>query len=143
MTSNLVKAASHTRRVHLAAVTLLSALVMQFNSPAMIREAIGVLEHAEQILIYRCRVPASHVHRINLKWCRAAALARLGRYGKAESMLIDVVERLAAIGHHEDGEKALKVLIWVVKQKPLPARAAYMLEKYGSLVGDAATKVRG
>lgn len=132
LTSNLVKASAHTRRVHLAAVTLLSALLMQAKSPVTIREALGVLEQAEQILIYRCRVPASHIHRIKLKWCRATALARLGRYERAEAMLADVVERLSTSGHLEDQDRALKALIWVVKQTRFPDRAAYMLKKYSS-----------
>ena len=131
LTSGLVKSSSHMRRVHLAAVVLLCALLVRFGPPEMVRRAFKCLDHAERTLIYRCRVPADHVHRIKLKWCRALAFARLGSFGKSERMLVDVIEQLIAGGFHEDARKALDALVWVLEQTRFPLRAGYMVKKYG------------
>lgn len=130
LTSNLVKAPSYTRRVHLSAVTLLCALLVRFGTPKIVDEAIRLLDHAEHILIYRCRVPPDHVHRIKIKWGRALALARLGSLSKAETLLLDVIERLLARDWKDDAKRALDALVWVVEQSEMPVRARYFVLKY-------------
>jgi hypothetical protein len=131
LTSDLVRASSHMRRVNLAAIVLLSALLVRFGPTNMVRKAMELLNRAERALIYRCRVPADHVHRIKLKWGKALACARLGSFEKAEKMLVDVVERLIVGGYREDARKALDALVWVLRQTQYPLRAGYMVKKYG------------
>ncbi len=134
-TANLVKASTHTRRVHLSAVTLLCALLVRFGTPAIVDEAAQLLDHAEQILIYRCRVPPDHVHRIKIKWGRALILARLELLPKAERLMIDVVDRLLAIGLKDDARRALDSLVWVIERTKWPQRAVYFILKYRRYLG--------
>ena len=129
-TSQLVKASAHTRRVHLSAVTLLCALLVRFGRPALVKEAARLLDNADRILIYRCRVPPGHVHRIKIKWGRALTLARLGALPRAEKLLVDVLERLVASGFQDDAKRALDALVWVVEQSKWPQRAGYFVWKY-------------
>lgn len=129
-TGDLVKASAHTRRVHLSAVTLLCALLVRFGSPKIVEEAVQLLDHAEHILIYRCRVPPDHVHRIKIKWGRALTLARSGSLAKAEKFLINVVDRLLTVGLKDDARRALDALVWVVEQTRWPQRAGYFVLKY-------------
>ena len=131
LTSSLVKASSHMRRVHLSAVVLLCALLVKFGPPERVQRALEYLTQAERTLIYRCRLPADHAHRIKLKWCKALAYARQGSLEKAERILVDVIERLIALGFNEDARKALDALVWVLEQTRFPLRACYMLNKYG------------
>lgn len=133
LTANLVRASSHTRRVHLSAVTLLCALLARFGSPEMVDEALRVVDHAEETLIYRCRTSPDHVHRIKLKWCRALAIARKGSLARAERMLLEVIDRLMAKGLRDDAERAVDALVWVVEQTRTPGRAGYFVLKYGVL----------
>ncbi|MCP3956678.1 MAG: hypothetical protein GY719_02380 [bacterium] len=129
-TANLVKASSHSRRVHLSAVTLLCALLVRFGTTAIVDESIQLLDEAERLLIYRCRLPPGHLHRIKIKWGRALAVARLGSLRKAEVLLLDVIDRLIAGGWKDDAKRALDALVWVVERTNMPARAGYYLLKY-------------
>ncbi len=131
LTAELARASSHTRRVHLSAVTLLCSLLIRFGPPEIVAETLRVIDHAERILIYRCRIPPDHLHRIKLRWGRALALSRMGSLDRAERLLIDVVERLLARGLKDDAKRALDALVWVVEQTRRPARAAYFALKYG------------
>ena len=140
LTSDLVKASPYTRRVHLAAVTLLCALLVQFGTPAIVNRAVQLLDHAERILIYRCRVPPDHVHRIKIKWGRALTLARLGSLPRAETLLKEVIERLIARGWNHDASQALDALVWVIEQTKMPGRAGFYVWKYsGKRVARCAT----
>ncbi|MEM7585027.1 MAG: hypothetical protein AAF560_16655 [Acidobacteriota bacterium] len=130
LTSDLVKATSYTRRVHLAAVTVLCSLLVKYGTATIAGQAIEILDRAEHVLIYRCRVAPDHVHRIKLKWCRALVLARLGSLNKAERLLVEVVERLAAQGFENDTQRALDALVWVIERTTRPARAGYYELKY-------------
>ncbi|MEM7583820.1 MAG: hypothetical protein AAF560_10605 [Acidobacteriota bacterium] len=129
-TSKLVKASAHTRRVNLSALTLLCALLVRFGEAEEVQNFLPVLDDAEQTLIYRCRLPPSHIHRIKMKWSRALVLARLGAFDKAESLMIEVVQRLQAGGYEDDANRAIDALIWVVQQTSMPARAGYFELKY-------------
>ncbi|MCP3999188.1 MAG: hypothetical protein GY722_29600 [bacterium] len=132
LTSDLVRAPSYTRRVHLSGVTLLCALLVQFGPPAIVEQAVELLDHAERILIYRCRVPPDHVHRIKIKWGRALTQARLGFLHKAETLLIEVVEQLIAKDWKHDAGQALDALVWVIEQSQWPVRAGYFVLRYKS-----------
>ncbi len=129
-TSNLVRASAHTKRVHLSAVTLLCTLLVRFGSSQVVDEAAQLLEHAEYDLIYRCRVPPDHVHRIKIKWGRALTSARSGSFSKAERLLIDVIDRLLAVGLKDDARRAVDALVWVIEQTRMPQRAGYFVLKY-------------
>lgn len=134
LTEDLVKASAHTRRVHLSAVTLLCALLVRFGPIPMAQEALPLLDHAEGVLIYQCRIsPDSpdHPHRIKVKWGRALVLARLGETARAERLLIDVTGRLHASGLKDDAGRALDALVWVIEQTKSPGRAGYFVLKYG------------
>ncbi len=130
LTSDLVKASTYTRRVHLAGVTLLCALLVQYGTSAIVRQAAQLLDHAERVLIYRCRVPPDHVHRIKIKWGRALTLARLGSLSRAETLLKRVVEQLLARGWNHDASQALDALVWVIEQTKMPGRASFYVWKY-------------
>ena len=130
LTANLARASSHTRRVHLSAVTLLSALLVRFGSAERVEEALRVVDHAEEVLIYRCRVPPDHVHRIKLKWCRALAIARKGSLVRAERLLLEVIDRLIAGGLKDDAKRAVNALVWVIEQSRTSGRAGYFVLKY-------------
>ncbi len=135
LTSNLVKASSHTRRVHLSGVTLLCALLVQYGTREIAQQAVQLLDHAERILIYRCRVPADHVHRIKIKWGRALTEARLGSLHKAERRLIQVIDQLIERGWKHDASQALDALVWVIEQTQWPVRAGYFVMKYKKQCG--------
>ena len=130
LTADLVKATPFTRRVHLAGVTLLCALLVRFGTSAIVKQTVELLDHAERILIYRCRVPPDHVHRIKIKWCRALTLARQGALPRAEAMLLDVIERLLTRGWEDDAKRALDALVWIIEQTKMPGRAGFYLWKY-------------
>ncbi len=130
LTSNLVKAPGYTRRVHLAGLTLLCSLLVQYGTPDIVRQAVELLDHAERILIYRCRVPHDHLHRIKIRWGRALTEARLGSLHKAEKLLIKVVEQLLEGGFKHDASQALDALVWVIEQTQWPVRAGYFVLKY-------------
>jgi hypothetical protein len=134
LTSDLVKATPFTRRVHLAAVTLLCALLVRFGAPAIVEEAVRLLDHAERVLIYRCRTPPDHVHRIKIKWGRALTLARQGALPRAEALLMDVIERLIARGWNDDAKRALDALVWVIKQTKMPGRSGFYEWKYNKVL---------
>ena len=130
LTASLVRASSHTRRVHLSAVTLLCALLVRFGSAEMVEKVLCVVDHAEEILIYRCRIPPDHVHRIKLRWCRALAIARKGSLARAERLLLEVIDRLIAGGLKDDAKRAVDALVWVIEQTRTPGRAGYYVLKY-------------
>jgi len=131
LTANLVKASSHTRRVHLSAVTLLCALMVRAGTTEMAADVLRLVEEAEHQLIYQCRVPPNHVHRLKLKWCRALALARMGSFSKAERLLVEVVEGLQACDLKDDARRALAALVQVIEQTNRAWRAQYYRLKYG------------
>jgi hypothetical protein len=130
LTSDLVKASRYTRRAHLAGVTLLCTLLVRFGTPSIVSEAERLLDHAEHTLIYRCRVPPDHVHRIKVKWGRALILARQGALPRAEALLLDVIERLRSRGWDDDAKRALDALVWVIEQTKMPGRAGFYVWKY-------------
>ena len=130
LTSNLVKAPTYTRRVHLAGVTLLCSLLVQYGTPTIVKKAVELLDHAENILIYRCRFPPDHLHRVKIRWGRALTEARLGSLHKAETNLIQVIEQLIEGDFKHDAGLALDALVWVVEQTRWPVRAGYFVMKY-------------
>ena len=107
-----------------------SALMVRFGTPSIVGQAERLLDHAEHTLIYRCRVPADHVHRIKVKWCRALILAWQGALPRAEALLLDVIERLRARGWNDDANRALDALVWVIEQTKMPGRAGFYVWKY-------------
>jgi hypothetical protein len=123
-------------RVRMAAITVLSTLLIRFGTLDNVTRALQLLDQADKELARR-RFRRSHSHRVLIRWGKALALARLGMVDRAEQIMAEVIEKLIAAGARQDAENAVEALAWIVEERAgKQGRANYLRGRYGARLAE-------
>lgn len=119
----------------MAAITVLSILLMRFGTFRDVTRALLLLDQADKKLARR-RFRRSHGHRVRIRWSKALALARLGMVDRAEQIMTEVIEKLLAAGSRRAAGDAVEALTWIVEERAgQVGRAEYLKRRYQARLG--------